>query len=101
MRSEQLAMITTSNCPIVKNPFVSPLLAPDDLLRGLPPVHIVVSTHHREASQVAERLGIRASIQKVAGLIPSRAKLRFVLGQGTSPYLPRGNVPVLTVRRSG
>ncbi|XP_067111586.1 lipase, hormone-sensitive a isoform X1 [Osmerus mordax] len=43
LRSEQLAMISTSNCPVVKNPFVSPLLAPDDLLRGLPPVHIVAS----------------------------------------------------------
>ena len=26
---------------------------------------------------------------------------RCVLGQGTSPYLPQGDVPVLTVRRSG
>lgn len=29
--------------PIVKNPFMSPLLAPDSMLRTLPPVHIVVS----------------------------------------------------------
>ena len=29
------------------------------------------------------------------------AKWRSVLGQGISPYLPRGNVPVLTVSRSG
>ncbi|XP_042295971.1 hormone-sensitive lipase isoform X2 [Sceloporus undulatus] len=27
--------------PIVRNPFMSPLLAPDAMLRGLPPVHIV------------------------------------------------------------
>ncbi|XP_067317344.1 hormone-sensitive lipase [Anolis sagrei] len=27
--------------PIVKNPFMSPLLAPDEMLMGLPPVHIV------------------------------------------------------------
>ncbi|XP_078389599.1 hormone-sensitive lipase [Cetorhinus maximus] len=26
---------------IVKNPFMSPLLAPDDMLRGLPPIHLV------------------------------------------------------------
>lgn len=43
LRSERLAMISASDCPIVKNPFVSPLLAPDNLLRGLPPVHIVAS----------------------------------------------------------
>ncbi|XP_053345730.1 lipase, hormone-sensitive a [Clarias gariepinus] len=29
--------------PLMKNPFVSPLLAPDNLLRGLPPIHIVAS----------------------------------------------------------
>ena len=44
-------------------------------------------------SQVAERLGKRAINQKVAGLIPGHAKLRSVLGQGTSPYLPRGECP--------
>ncbi|XP_044290922.1 hormone-sensitive lipase isoform X1 [Varanus komodoensis] len=27
--------------PILKNPFVSPLLAPDEMLKGLPPIHIV------------------------------------------------------------
>ena len=52
-------------------------------------------------SQVAERLGNRATNLKVACSIPGRAKWRCVLGQGTSPYLPRGNVPVLTVSRSG
>ncbi|XP_042166073.1 lipase, hormone-sensitive a isoform X2 [Oncorhynchus tshawytscha] len=43
LRSERLAVIQTPSCPIVKNPFVSPLLSPDDLLRGLPPVHLVAS----------------------------------------------------------
>ena len=42
-------------------------------------------------SQVAERSGNRASNQKVADFIPGRAKLRCVVGQGTSPDLPRGN----------
>ena len=38
----------------------------------------------------------------VAGSIPGRAKWNCVLGEGASPYLPRGgNVPVLTVSRSG
>ena len=50
---------------------------------------------------MAERLGNRAIYQKVAGSIPGRAKLRCVFGQGNSPYLPRGIVPVLTVSRSG
>ena len=47
------------------------------------------------------RFSNRATNQKVAGLIPGRAKLRCVPGQGTSPYLPRGNVPVFTVSHSG
>ena len=51
--------------------------------------------------QMAERLGNRDTNQKVAGLIPGSAKLSCVPGQGTLPYLPRGNVPVLTVSRSG
>ena len=42
-----------------------------------------------------------ASNLKVAGLISGGAKLCCVFGHGTSPYLPRGNVPVLTVSRSG
>ena len=50
---------------------------------------------------MAERLGNRASNQRVAGSIPGRAKWRCVLGQGTLPNLPQGNVPVLTVSRSG
>ncbi|KAJ8000309.1 hypothetical protein DPEC_G00203500 [Dallia pectoralis] len=41
--SERLAVIQMPSCPIVKNPFVSPLLAPEDMLRGLPPVHLVAS----------------------------------------------------------
>lgn len=32
------------SAPIVKNPFMSPLLAPDNMLKTLPPVHIVVRT---------------------------------------------------------
>ena len=39
--------------------------------------------------QMAEWLGNRAINQKVAGSFPSRANWRCVLGQGTSPYLPR------------
>lgn len=42
LRSECLAFVSPTSCPIIRNPFVSPLLAPCDLLRGLPPVHIVV-----------------------------------------------------------
>ena len=36
---------------------------------------------------MAERLGNRATKQKVAGLISSSAKLSCVPGQGTSPYI--------------
>ncbi|KAB5517892.1 hypothetical protein PHYPO_G00172670 [Pangasianodon hypophthalmus] len=43
LRSGCLAEIHTPCTPIMKNPFVSPLLAPDSLLRGLPPVHLVAS----------------------------------------------------------
>ncbi|XP_051811850.1 lipase, hormone-sensitive a isoform X2 [Acanthochromis polyacanthus] len=43
LRSECLAFIRPTSCPIIRNPFVSPLLAPSNLLRGLPPVHIVAS----------------------------------------------------------
>uniref|UniRef100_A0A8C5FFH7 Hormone-sensitive lipase n=1 Tax=Gadus morhua TaxID=8049 RepID=A0A8C5FFH7_GADMO len=43
MRSECLAFVLQSSCPVIKNPFVSPLLAPNELLKGLPPVHIVAS----------------------------------------------------------
>ena len=52
-------------------------------------------------SQMAEWLGNRALNQKVVGSIPGRAQWRCALGQGASPYLPRGgNVPVLTVSHS-
>lgn len=43
LRSESLAMVNPTSCPVIRNPFVSPLLAPDSMLRGLPPVHIVAS----------------------------------------------------------
>ncbi|XP_053718099.1 lipase, hormone-sensitive a isoform X1 [Synchiropus splendidus] len=43
LRSECWASVNPTACPIIKNPFVSPLLAPNNLLKGLPPVHIVAS----------------------------------------------------------
>ncbi|KAJ8013466.1 hypothetical protein DPEC_G00030080 [Dallia pectoralis] len=43
LRSKSLAVIQTTCCPVAKNPFVSPLLAPEELLRGLPPIHLVAS----------------------------------------------------------
>uniref|UniRef100_A0A3P8U169 Hormone-sensitive lipase n=1 Tax=Amphiprion percula TaxID=161767 RepID=A0A3P8U169_AMPPE len=43
LRSECLAFVRPTSCPIIRNPFVSPLLAPSNMLRGLPPVHIVAS----------------------------------------------------------
>ena len=50
-------------------------------------------------SQMAERLGNRASNLKVASSIPGRAKLS--LGKALHPTCLGGNVPVLTVSRSG
>uniref|UniRef100_A0AAY4AJQ0 Hormone-sensitive lipase n=1 Tax=Denticeps clupeoides TaxID=299321 RepID=A0AAY4AJQ0_9TELE len=41
LRSEQLADMRLQSSPIVKDPYVSPLLAPDKMLKGLPPVHLV------------------------------------------------------------
>ncbi|XP_061597569.1 hormone-sensitive lipase-like [Cololabis saira] len=41
LRSESPAFVRPTPSPVVRNPFVSPLLAPASLLRGLPPVHIV------------------------------------------------------------
>ncbi|XP_042596983.1 hormone-sensitive lipase-like isoform X3 [Cyprinus carpio] len=41
LRSEQLAEMNMQSSPIVRNPYMSPLLAPDSMLKGLPPVHIV------------------------------------------------------------
>ncbi|KAK7898469.1 hypothetical protein WMY93_019322 [Mugilogobius chulae] len=43
LRSQSLAVVYPTSCPILKNPFVSPLLATEQLLKGLPPVHIVAS----------------------------------------------------------
>ncbi|XP_030644633.1 lipase, hormone-sensitive a [Chanos chanos] len=43
LRSGSLAKIQTPRTPIIKNPYVSPLLAPDHMLRGLPPVYLVAS----------------------------------------------------------
>ncbi|XP_035537682.1 lipase, hormone-sensitive a isoform X1 [Morone saxatilis] len=43
LRSECLAFVSPTSCPIIRNPFVSPLLAPNSLLKGMPPVHIVAS----------------------------------------------------------
>nr|XP_046273359.1 lipase, hormone-sensitive a [Scatophagus argus]XP_046273360.1 lipase, hormone-sensitive a [Scatophagus argus]XP_046273361.1 lipase, hormone-sensitive a [Scatophagus argus] len=43
LRSECPAFVRPTSCPVIRNPFVSPLLAPNNLLRGLPPVHIVAS----------------------------------------------------------
>lgn len=45
LRSEQLAEMRMQSSPVVKDPFCSPLLAPDSMLKGLPPVHIVVKMH--------------------------------------------------------
>ncbi|XP_076868864.1 hormone-sensitive lipase isoform X2 [Brachyhypopomus gauderio] len=41
LRSDQCAEMKVDPSPIYKNPYMSPLLAPDRMLRGLPPVHIV------------------------------------------------------------
>uniref|UniRef100_A0A1A7XH92 Hormone-sensitive lipase n=1 Tax=Iconisemion striatum TaxID=60296 RepID=A0A1A7XH92_9TELE len=41
LRSEQRAEMRVESSPVVKDPFCSPLLAPDSMLKGLPPVHIV------------------------------------------------------------
>ncbi|XP_056299835.1 hormone-sensitive lipase isoform X3 [Pseudoliparis swirei] len=41
LRSEQLSEMKMQSSPVVKDPFCSPLLAPDSLLKGMPPVHIV------------------------------------------------------------
>uniref|UniRef100_A0A4W4H3T4 Hormone-sensitive lipase n=1 Tax=Electrophorus electricus TaxID=8005 RepID=A0A4W4H3T4_ELEEL len=41
LRSEQCAEMKMDSSPIFRNPYMSPLLAPDQMLRGLPPVHIV------------------------------------------------------------
>ena len=38
-----LKALDSSEC--TKHPYMSPGLAPDEMLIGLPPVHIIVSTH--------------------------------------------------------
>ena len=52
---------------------------------------------------MAERLGNRAINQKVTGSIPGRDVPNDVvsLGKSLHPTCLGGNVPVLTVRRSG
>jgi len=42
LRSDQVANMAIRSSPVVLDPYCSPLLAPDSLLRGLPPVHLVV-----------------------------------------------------------
>lgn len=42
LRSERIAEMKVESSPVVKDPFCSPLLAPDSMLKGLPPLHIVV-----------------------------------------------------------
>lgn len=54
LRSEQLSEMRVHSSEVVKDPFCSPLLAPDNMLKGLPPVHIVVS-HNREIMSRAKR----------------------------------------------
>ncbi|XP_076008655.1 hormone-sensitive lipase isoform X1 [Genypterus blacodes] len=41
LRSEQLADMRVQTSAVVRDPFCSPLLAPDNMLKGLPPIHIV------------------------------------------------------------
>nr|XP_057909214.1 hormone-sensitive lipase isoform X2 [Doryrhamphus excisus] len=41
LRSQQLSEMKLHSSPVVKDPFCSPLLAPDSMLKALPPVHIV------------------------------------------------------------
>lgn len=55
LRSEQLAEMSLQSSPVVKDPFCSPLLAPDNMLKGLPPVHIVVR-HRLQDKSVREQL---------------------------------------------
>ncbi|PWA16791.1 hypothetical protein CCH79_00017867, partial [Gambusia affinis] len=43
LRSECHAHVLPTSYPVIKNPFVSPLLAPTGQLKGLPPVHLVAS----------------------------------------------------------
>ena len=38
-------MRTYEDAEITKDPFISPALSPDDLLRGLPPINLLVSNY--------------------------------------------------------
>ena len=53
------------------------------------------------AERLGKRLDKRAINQKVAGLIPGRAKNVVSLDKALQPTCLRENVPVLTVIRSG
>ena len=48
LRSERLAEMKLATSPVVRNPYMSPLLAPDSMLRGLPPIHLVVRGREME-----------------------------------------------------
>ncbi|KAM9436362.1 hormone-sensitive lipase isoform 1-T1 [Clarias gariepinus] len=41
LRSAQPAKMNVDSSPVFRNPYMSPLLAPDHMLKGLPPIHIV------------------------------------------------------------
>ncbi|MCJ8745598.1 hypothetical protein PDJAM_G00131930 [Pangasius djambal] len=41
LRTDQLAKMNVDSSPIFRNPYMSPVLAPDHMLKGLPPIHIV------------------------------------------------------------
>ena len=47
LRSVQQTEMRLQSSPVVKDPFCSPLLAPDSMLKGLPPVHIVVRRNYK------------------------------------------------------
>lgn len=49
LRSDQFAEMKVQSSPVVKDPFCSPLLAPDSMLKGLPPIHIVVRERTRHS----------------------------------------------------
>lgn len=52
--------------PIVKNPFMSPLLAPDGMLKTLPPVHLVVRTRRDRVSMEGSGMGHERPGEKLA-----------------------------------
>lgn len=59
LRTEQLSEMRLNSSPVVKDPFCSPLLAPDNMLKGLPPVHIVVRHGCRVNRPIAEQVASR------------------------------------------